>query len=118
MLSRPSPLLLLLLPPSCEAATIPKTPTLLQRKAIVRPLFYRGAASSVGSSATAAASRKARDELCNCEWHAPRGMLAARLVKGVGHLHAPEEEANHMSKYVLPFEKLESWAWLGSAAAT
>jgi hypothetical protein len=108
----------LLLPPSCEAATIPKTPILLQRKAIIRPLFYRGAASSVGSSATAAASQKARDELCNCEWHAPRGMLAARLVKGVGHLHAPEEEANHMSKCVLPFEKLESWAWLGSAAAT
>ena len=45
-------------------------------------------------------------------------MLAARLVKGGGALHDPEEEANHMSKRLLPFEKLESWAWLGSAAAT
>lgn len=45
-------------------------------------------------------------------------MLAARLVKGGGALHDPEEEANHMSKRLLPFEKLESWAWLGSTAAT
>ena len=49
----------------------------------------------------------------NCEWHAPRGMLAARLVEGGGALHDPDEEANHMSKCLVPFEKLESWAWPG-----
>jgi hypothetical protein len=45
-------------------------------------------------------------------------MLAARLVKGGGALHDPDEEANHMSNPLEPFSKLESWAWLGSASCT
>lgn len=58
-----------------------------------------------------AASRKPET---NCEWHAPRGMLAARLVKGVGQCMIQMRKPITCQS-ALPFEKLESWAWLGSA---
>lgn len=65
--------------PAREPFTLP--PIVDCCKAITRPLSSRGAALPAGSSA----AHTSQNPHTNCEWHAPRGMAAARLVKAVGH---------------------------------
>lgn len=56
------------------------------------------------------------------DWHAPRGMAAARLVKGVGRVQDGLAKRGSPSKpitckIVLPFWKSESWARRGQLVA-